>query len=117
VDVYNVIATGEFARRNMPSQLAALQGWYAMLGYQYHQWLPYIGYNHLKTINADVVSSLLQQDQQSYNAGLNYNINSYIVAKAEYSYIKPLDGTRGLFELDPQKNHVNMYSVSVDAIF
>lgn len=116
-DVDHFLFDGEWAHRDTPVGIAALTGYYAMLGYRYHQWLPNLTYGHLKTTNADKVEPALREAQQSYTLGVDYYINSHMIAKASVSRVTPLDGTYGLFDNNPGKKHVNLYMVSLNAVF
>jgi hypothetical protein len=117
MDYHHVLFDSEIAQRKTPSSIAALTGYYAMLGYRYRQWLPTLTYGHLKTTNSDALAQALREDQESYTLGLDYYINAHLVAKGSVSRITPLKGTFGLFDTNPNRSHVNLYMVSLNAVF
>jgi hypothetical protein len=114
-DIHHVIMDAEWAHRKTPSNIASLTGYYGMVGYRYNKWLPLFTYAHLKTTNN--VMSALREAQQSYTLGLDYYINSYLVAKGSVSRITPLDNTNGLFDSAPGKAHVYLYQLALSAVF
>lgn len=113
----------EWAHRETPNNIDSLTGYYAMLGYRYHKWLPNVTYGHLKTTNTSKIPSKLRgslpQAQRSITPGLDYYFNQYVVGKASVSFIKPLDGTRGLFDHNggTLPANVKLYAVSLDVLF
>lgn len=120
VNYHNFLVASEFAHRSMPSGLTSLSGIYGVLGYHFGKLLPTITYGNIWTTNwsslrAQPVSELPQQ-QDSYSLGMAYYINSNLVAKGSVSYIVPLNGTNGLFTVNPGRN-VLLYGLEVDAIF
>lgn len=114
---HGIMLTGEYAKRKAPAPIAALEGYYASVGYHIKKWMPLLTYGHLKTTNSAAISSALREAQKSLTVGLNYAINSHLLAKASVSRITPLDNTNGLFDKSPGKAHVNLYALTVNAVF
>jgi len=113
---------GEYANRDTPSQIASLRSYYGSLGWRFGKFTPLFTYAHLKTTNASELlispaTSEVAQDQQSYTLGFDYTLNSNLAIKASVSQITPLNGSFGLFNSSPGKNHVWLYGASIDAIF
>jgi hypothetical protein len=122
----------EFAHRQTPAPLASLSGVYGMLGYKFLGFLPNFTYSRLWTTNKDellgpdsssttpLTSTELAQKQESYTLGLDYYLNNNLVFKGSIADVRPLGGTRGLFDtVEPSalKRNNMLYMVGVDAIF
>lgn len=60
--------------------------------------------------------SMLNQIQQSYTVGLNYDLSSSIKLKVEAAYYDGFKGGQGRFEGNPG-SHTAIYSFAVDAVF
>ena len=120
-DYHHFLAVSEYAHRNTPDQLAALTGYYGMVGYRIGKFLPNLTYAHIDTTNTHELITTegaeLPEAQRSYTAGLDYYINSNVVAKVGVSQITPLDGTNGLFDAPVGRQYVYLYSASLDIIF
>lgn len=130
VDYKGLKMSAEFAHRETPAPLASLSGAYGMLGYKFDGFLPNFTYARLWTTNKNKLqspgagsstnSTELAQAQESYTLGLDYYLNSNVVFKTSVADIRPLDGTRGLFNtVQPgtlKKNNM-LYMVGIDAIF
>jgi hypothetical protein len=121
-----IMAVGEFAHRNTPTPLASLSGFYGMIGYKASGFLPNFTYGRIWTTNENALEQNAQvatespQKQESYTLGLDYYLNSNIVFKGSIGDIRPLGGTRGLFDtVEPSELKTNnwLYMVGVDAIF
>ncbi len=120
VNYHNVIANAEFAHRSTPDQIASLTGYYMMLGYHISKFLPHLTFARIKTTNTAALMAAggeLPQEQESITLGLAYYISSHLVSKISVSHITPLKGTNGLFDANPGRRNVMMYSASLDAIF
>lgn len=125
-------ASSEYAHRETPAPLASLSGVYGMLGYKFFGILPNFTYARIWTTNKSSLrapgstpttpadATELAQEQESYTLGLNYYLNSNVVFKTSVADVRPLDGTRGLFDtVQPgqlKKNNM-LYMVGIDAIF
>lgn len=118
---HHFLAMGEYAHRSTPNRLAALTGYYGMVGYRIGKFLPNLTYAHIDTTNTHALITTpgaeLPEAQKSYTLGLDYYINSHFVAKVGVSQITPLDGTNGLFNAPVGRKHVYLYSASLSAIF
>lgn len=122
MDYYNVLFAAEYAYRGSDSKndLASLTGYYGMIGYEYRKFLPNFTYAKLKTNNTVALvaggNRYQVEDQKSMTAGLDYYLNSHIVAKASVSRITPQKGSNGLFDSNPNGS-VMLYSLGVNATF
>ncbi|MCH9643507.1 MAG: OprO/OprP family phosphate-selective porin [Gammaproteobacteria bacterium] len=121
-DSHNFVVAGEYAHRETPAPLASLTGYYAMLGYRIGKLLPTLTYAHLETTNTSALSTSdeLPQDQESFSLDSAYYISSNFMAKIGISDIRPLSGTRGLFNTTTPgllKKNIWMYCASVNAVF
>lgn len=121
-----LMAVGEFAHRDTPTPLASLSGFYGMIGYKASGFLPNFTYGRIWTTNENALEQNAQiaterpQKQESYTLGLDYYLNSNLVFKGSIADIRPLGGTRGLFDtVEPNQLKRNnwLYMVGVDAIF
>lgn len=119
---------GEFAHRNTPAPLAELSGMYAMLGYKLYDFLPNFTYGRMWTTNTSALVTAnpatnqneMPQKQESFTGGLDYYWNSNVVFKGSIADVRPMGGTRGLFDtVQPAllKKNNWLYMVGVDAIF
>lgn len=122
VDYRHFVAAAEYAHRSSTktNDIAALSGYYGMVGYQFGKFLPNFTYAKLKTDNAKALETALKknqiEDQKSMTLGLDYYINTHVVVKAAVARITPQNGTAGLFDYKPNSK-VSMYSVGVNATF
>lgn len=121
-----IMVVSEFAHRETPNPLASLSGFYGMVGYKVAGFLPNLTYGRLWTTNTNALTQNATQaterpmKQESYTLGLDYYLNSNIVFKASIADIRPLGGTRGLFDtVEPNNLKRNnwLYMTSIDAIF
>ncbi len=117
---HNFLVVGEYAHRSTPPVIASLSGIYGLIGYHIFKFLPTFTYGNIWTTNTSSLFrqpvSELPQQQASYTLALAYYMNRNLVAKGSFSYITPLNGTNGLFTVNPGKN-VMLYGLEVDAIF
>ena len=121
-----IMVVGEFAHRETPDPLASLSGYYAMIGYKAAGFLPNLTYGRLWTTNTNALAQDATRaterpmKQESYTLGLDYYLNSNIVFKGSIGDIRPLGGTRGLFDtVEPNNLKRNnwLYMMGIDAIF
>ena len=122
VDLQHLLIEAEYAHRSTPTKIAALTGYYATVGWHFGKLTPILTYAHIKTTNThelllDPIDSETPQAQESYTLGLDYTLNSNLASKISISQITPLHGTFGLFNSNPGRKHIRLYSVSLDAIF
>ena len=120
-DYHHVIAIAEYGHRDVPVQLASFSGYYFLIGYHYKQFLPYFTYARIANTNKmrqlEQPFSEFIQSQFSYTLGLDYYLNSHLVAKGSISQINPFDGGNGLFTANPGRRHVYIYGLEIDATF
>lgn len=119
---WHIILIGEYANRETPSTIAALEGYYASLGFKIGKLVPLFTYGYIDTTNANSLAqapglSERPQDQQSYTLSLDYTLNSNLDVKGSVSQISPLHGTFGLFNSNPGRRQVYLYGLSLNAIF
>lgn len=116
----------EYAHRDTPDPLASLSGYYAMIGYKASGFLPNLTYGRLWTTNTNALAEDASRPterpmkQESYTLGLDYYMNANIVFKGSIADIRPLGGTRGLFDtVEPNtlKRNNWLYMLGIDAIF
>lgn len=116
------ILIGEYANRETPSSIAALEGYYGSVGWKFGKLTPLFTFAHIQTTNQASLNqapalSESPQYQQSYTLSLDYLLNSNLDIKGSVSQISPLKGSFGLFSSDPGRRQVYLYGLSLDAIF
>ena len=119
---HHLLLIGEYADREMPTQIDSLIGYYGTIGYRLGKFTPIFTYARLETTNADrltiaPLTSERAQDQQSYTIGFDYTFNSNMDIKASVAQVTPLNGTFGLFNSNPGRRHITLYGASLNAIF
>ncbi|HHH36051.1 MAG TPA: hypothetical protein ENK48_04395 [Gammaproteobacteria bacterium] len=112
VDWNDWIAYAEAAQvkmdfKMMGKSVGDSDSWYATLGHRFGRWLPHVTYQDWSRDNGD--------GHQITTLGLNCNLSSKVVVKAEGSRIET-DG-KGLFEDRPAGDSTRMFSVAVDMVF
>ncbi len=124
LNIHHIIVIGEYAHRSTPAFLAKLTGYYALIGYQISHFLPWLTYSRVNTNNRNdlVAQALLSSaelpiNQDAFTLGLTYTISKNVIAKVSASRITPLRGTNGFFDGNPERKHVYLYGINVDAIF
>lgn len=120
LDFAHFLLVGEYAHRELAAFFANLNSYYVMAAYQFRGFMPNLTYARAKTSNNRILAiteGQLPIAQDSLTLGLDYTINSNLLAKISLSGIRPLDGTYGFFTINPGRKTVMMYGVSLDAIF
>ena len=112
----SIVASAEYAARSTSKDITSLEGYDGMLGVRIQKFLPYVMYAHLKTTN-NPTAGVLKEAQESYTGGIDYYLNNNVLLKAGISDVRPLDNTIGLFQEDPGKKNVLLYSASINAVF
>lgn len=121
-----IMVISEFAHRDTPDPLASLSGFYGMIGYKVSGFLPNLTYGRLWTTNKNVLeedtsrATELPMKQESYTLGLDYYLNANLVFKGSIGDIRPLSGTRGLFDTvvpSSLKKNNWLYMMAINAIF
>ncbi len=120
LDIDHFLLIGEYAHRSVAAIISAINSYYVMAAYQFRGFMPNLTYAYAGTTNnATLVASSGQfaQVQDSLTLGLDYTINSNLLAKLSLSGVQPLNGTFGFFNTNPGRKTIMMYGVSLDAIF
>lgn len=120
LDVDHFLLVGEYAHRNIAAIITAIDSYYLMAAYSFRGFMPNITYAYAATTNHSSLVNFggqLPAVQDSMTLGLNYTINSNLLAKLSLSAIQPLNGTYGFFTTNPGRKTIMMYGVSLDAIF
>lgn len=121
VDIDHFLLLGEYAHRQIAALITSIDSYYVMAAYQFRGFMPNLTYSSASTTNPRTLINTLGQfpiDQDTWTLGLNYTINSNLMAKMSLSAIQPLDGTFGFFNTNPGRNRtIMMYGASLDAIF
>ena len=110
-DINNYLFMFEFADVEMGDiKPMKAKTWYATLGYQIDNLLPYISLENYQ--QGDPVDD----DQQTIALGLRWDIYSDVAVKFQLSKIT-LDRGLGLFTEQPEDDTVNMIGIGIDTIF
>lgn len=120
LDIDHFLLVGEYAHRNIAAIISAIDSYYVMAAYSFENFMPNITYAYAATTNNTSLLNLggkFPAVQDSVTLGLNYTINSNLLAKMSLSAIQPLKGTYGFFTTNPGRKTIMMYGVSLDAIF
>lgn len=128
----------EYGARNLRNTIyGGLYGWYANVGYQLGKFMPNITYAiHRSTHESDVAKffsysddpavaavqrAVLEagtfEDQNSWTAGLRYNMSSHVALKADLQFIHLLHGTKGLFASMPNRDTIGVGYLAVNVVF
>jgi len=126
----NLQLQGEWIKQDSNSAGVAVQkAWYSTLSYRLGDVTPYIGYSALKTTdknrrnysgtfgtNVNQILAAINQDQETYTAGLRYDIAQNTAIKFQVDNIKAVHNTAGLFNVYPN-NDVRLYSATIDIVY
>jgi hypothetical protein len=136
LDYNNFLVQSEYAVRKADSRLLAdTTSWYAMLGYRYGKFTPYVSYAKLKQDTprsyaglpdagplapiAAVVNTLVKAGQQSSHAvGVRWDFHQSAALKVQFDRVKPKDGSGLFLNAKPGfQGPVNVYAAGIDFVF
>jgi hypothetical protein len=120
LDIDHFLLIGEYAHRNISAFFANLSSFYVMAAYQFRGFMPNISYSYAGSSNSRslfLLNGEFPVAQDTWTLGLNYTVNTNLLAKMSLSAIQPLDGSYGFFNSNPGRKTIMMYGISLDAIF
>ncbi len=137
----SLLTIAEYTTLSIESVFADQDGYYAMGGYRFGQWMPYLTYAHEETTDDDdrEVSSLLVStgssagdaatiaainanlsglnvEQTRTAVGVRYDYKPGVAMKLQYDMVDVGD-TAGEFDSVPTKDSANIISFTIDTVF
>jgi len=115
VDHNNIVAQAEYVQKRAPTvTFAEADGWYAMGGYRYAAFLPYV--SHASTKPKTVQPSNTSGTQKTTAVGLRWDAFKSAALKFQLEHIDTA-GTKGVSFSGPVSSPVTAASASVDFVF
>lgn len=127
-----ILAIAEYTSLTVESYFADQDGYYAMGGYRFGQWMPYATYAYEETTDdedreattgataavatATLASLNLNTEQTRTGLGVRYDYKPGVAMKLQYDMVDVGD-TAGEFDAVPTEDSANIISFTIDTVF